>query len=76
MSTTTLQSGQSFRNAAAQDLETAADFRRLAESYQGDVRERMLIVAQYHEARAALNKFTAERFEKVASDGGATRGAA
>jgi hypothetical protein len=67
MADTTLQSGRSFRESARRDREDADSFRRLAQSYSGEVREKMMALVEYHEKKAALHDWMAERFEKIAA---------
>jgi hypothetical protein len=65
--TTTAQSGASFRAAAKQDREQADSFRVLAQSYSGEVREKMMALVEYYEARAKCADYCAERIEKLAA---------
>jgi hypothetical protein len=64
---TSLDSANSFHVAAVQDRKAAESFRRIAAEYGGTVKSRMLLLAEYHEARARMNSDYAEKFDQVAA---------
>lgn len=66
MSEATVPSGVSFRTAADFERTQSRDFHAIALTYREDVRERMLLLAEYYEARARLSDMMAEQFERIA----------